>query len=204
MTSPSPRVAARVSTPATRLAGLGFARARFADATDRATGWLWGFCGDLEDRSWCLRHLHFLASCVSAGRRADADGLRRWPGAGSNRRPSAFQVNRAKRYADLRKRTSPTSETALGGRCEIHASRHQVPRPSGSTATIHAARLVDGHRPDVVATIAGRVALEDRGFTHHHARHRPGLTCAATTAAAFLASRTARRCRGRNVRARRL
>ena len=48
-----------------------------------------------------------------------------WSGAGSNRRPSAFQVNRAKRYADLRKRTSLTSETALGGRCEIYASRVQ-------------------------------------------------------------------------------
>jgi hypothetical protein len=45
-----------------------------------------------------------------------------WSGAGSNRRPSAFQVNRAKRCADLRKRTSPTSETAQGGRCKIHAS----------------------------------------------------------------------------------
>src|SRR5215831_15983076 len=33
-----------------------------------------------------------------------------------------FQVNSAKRYADLQKRTSPTSETALGGRCDIHAS----------------------------------------------------------------------------------
>jgi hypothetical protein len=39
-----------------------------------------------------------------------------WSGAGSNRRPSAFQVNRAKRYADLQKRTSLTSEIALGGR----------------------------------------------------------------------------------------
>jgi len=38
---------------------------------------------------------------------------------GVDRRPSAFQVNHAKRYADLRKRTSPTSETALGGRCRI-------------------------------------------------------------------------------------
>src|SRR5579859_4957276 len=46
-----------------------------------------------------------------------------WSGTGSNCRPSAFQVNRAKRYADLRKRTSPTSETALGGRCNMHASR---------------------------------------------------------------------------------
>ena len=48
-----------------------------------------------------------------------------WSGTGSNCRPSAFQVNRAKRYADLRKRTSLTSETALGGRCEIYASRVQ-------------------------------------------------------------------------------
>jgi hypothetical protein len=46
-----------------------------------------------------------------------------WSGAGSNRRPSAFQVNRAKRCADLRKRTSLTSGTALGGRCTTHASR---------------------------------------------------------------------------------
>jgi len=48
-----------------------------------------------------------------------------WSGAGSNRRPSAFQVNRTKRYADLRKRTSLTSGTALGGRCDVHASRTQ-------------------------------------------------------------------------------
>jgi hypothetical protein len=46
-----------------------------------------------------------------------------WSGAGSNRRPSAFQVNRAKRYADLQKRTSLTSGTALGGRC-----RSKLPR----------------------------------------------------------------------------
>jgi hypothetical protein len=42
-----------------------------------------------------------------------------WSGTGSNCRPSAFQVNRAKRYADQQKRTSLTSETALGGRCEV-------------------------------------------------------------------------------------
>ena len=42
-----------------------------------------------------------------------------WSGAGSNRRPSAFQVNRAKRCADLRKRMSLTSGTALGGRCSV-------------------------------------------------------------------------------------
>jgi hypothetical protein len=41
-----------------------------------------------------------------------------WSGAGSNRRPSAFQVNRAERCANLRKRTSLTSGTALGGRCK--------------------------------------------------------------------------------------
>jgi hypothetical protein len=46
-----------------------------------------------------------------------------WSGAGSNRRPSAFQVNRAKRCTDLRNWTSLTSETELGGRCEIHANR---------------------------------------------------------------------------------
>jgi hypothetical protein len=49
-------------------------------------------------------------------------------GAGSNRRPSAFQVNRAQRCADLRKRTSLTSGTALGGRCNLDASRtHYTP-----------------------------------------------------------------------------
>jgi hypothetical protein len=54
-----------------------------------------------------------------------------WSGAGSNRRPSAFQVNHAKRCADLQKRTSPPSETALGGRCKIHANRlgHSSPAP---------------------------------------------------------------------------
>jgi hypothetical protein len=45
-----------------------------------------------------------------------------WSGAGSNRRPSAFQVKHAERYANLQKPTSPTSETALGGRCEIYAN----------------------------------------------------------------------------------
>ena len=58
-----------------------------------------------------------------------------WSGAGSNRRPSAFQVNRAKRCADLRKRTPPTSGTALGGRCEIHATRLNTLRPPGKAAT---------------------------------------------------------------------
>jgi len=48
-----------------------------------------------------------------------------WSGAGSNRRPSAFQVNRAKRCTDLRKRMSLTSGTTLGGRCSINASRTQ-------------------------------------------------------------------------------
>ena len=48
-----------------------------------------------------------------------------WSGAGSNCRPSAFQVNRAKRCANLQKRTSLTSGTALGGRCNVHASRTQ-------------------------------------------------------------------------------
>jgi hypothetical protein len=40
---------------------------------------------------------------------------------GSNCRPSAFQVNRAKRCANLQKRTSLTSGTTLGGRCENNA-----------------------------------------------------------------------------------
>jgi hypothetical protein len=59
-----------------------------------------------------------------------------WSGAGSNRRPSAFQVNHAKRYANLQKRTSPTSETALGGRCTTHANRTRHARPLGSTAML--------------------------------------------------------------------
>jgi hypothetical protein len=48
-----------------------------------------------------------------------------WSGTGSNCRPSAFQVNRAKRCANLRKRTSLTSGTALSGRCNAHASSAQ-------------------------------------------------------------------------------
>jgi hypothetical protein len=67
-----------------------------AGASNRAAGQLWGFCGDLEDRGWCLRLLHFLASCVSAGRRADANDPIGWSGAGSNRRPSAFQAHSAR------------------------------------------------------------------------------------------------------------
>jgi hypothetical protein len=66
-----------------------------------------------------------------------------WSGTGSNCRPSAFQVNRAKRYADLQKRTSLTSETALGGRCKIYASRirctpstRQDSDPPRTTATV--------------------------------------------------------------------
>ena len=65
----------------------------------------------------------------------------RWrSGAGSNRRPSAFQVNDAKRCANLRKRMSPASGTALGGRCRIDASRlslrpvHPATSVSGSSA----------------------------------------------------------------------
>jgi len=60
--------------------------------------------------------------------------LKRWSGAGSNRRPSAFQFNSAKRCADLQKRWSLTSETALGGRCKIYATRPDMPRPPDSTA----------------------------------------------------------------------
>jgi hypothetical protein len=78
----------------------------------------------------------------------------RWSGAGSNRRPSAFQVNHAKRCADLRKRTSLTSETALGGRCKIHASRTQYAPSTGQDGghsrvmTVfpsHPSRPVAGH-----------------------------------------------------------
>jgi hypothetical protein len=54
---------------------------------------------------------------------------------GLSRRPFAFQVNRSKRCADLRKRTSLTSGTALGGRCSVHASRTQYAGPPGRTAT---------------------------------------------------------------------
>jgi hypothetical protein len=39
-----------------------------------------------------------------------------------DRMPGDCQVNRAKRYTDLQKRTSLTSETVLGGRCELGAS----------------------------------------------------------------------------------
>jgi hypothetical protein len=58
-----------------------------------------------------------------------------WSGTGSNCRPSAFQVNRAKRCADLRKRTSLTSKTALGGRCKLYANRAYIPlyTPAEST-----------------------------------------------------------------------
>ena len=66
ITSPSPRVAARVSKPATRPAArpvsFGFAAValRVRLAGPRAG------CGDFEDRGWCLRHLHFLASSLPA------------------------------------------------------------------------------------------------------------------------------------------
>ena len=68
--------------------------------------------------------------CTSSGRRTRFREMTfpqvrgdEWSGTGSNCRPSAFQVNRVMRCADLRKRTSPTSETALGGRCYTHGSR---------------------------------------------------------------------------------
>ena len=41
-----------------------------------------------------------------------------WSGAGSNRRPSAFQVNASERCANLRIPRSLMSDTALGGMCE--------------------------------------------------------------------------------------
>lgn len=45
------------------------------------------------------------------------------------------EVKQANHCADLRKRTSPTSETALGGRCKIDANRTQYNRLPGMTAT---------------------------------------------------------------------
>ncbi len=42
-------------------------------------------------------------------------GQEGWAGAGSNRRPSAFQVKTPKRCADLHPRSIPTSETPKGG-----------------------------------------------------------------------------------------
>jgi hypothetical protein len=71
-----------------------------------------------------------------------------WSGAGSNRRPSAFQVNHAKRCADLQERTSLTSGTALGGRCSVHASRTQYTRPQGRTPT-----------PRTTATVVGVIMV---------------------------------------------
>ena len=83
-----------------------------------------------------------------------------WSGAGTNRRPSAFQVNHAKRYADLQKRTSPTSETALGGRCKIHASRTQC-TPSTRQDSDPARATCTGWRPrdqsEPTAHAVGRV-----------------------------------------------
>jgi hypothetical protein len=77
-----------------------------------------------------------------------------WSGAGSNRRPSAFQVNRAKRYADLRKRTSPTSETALGGRCTIHASKTGHAPSTSCTAPLPEPRAEAGVRGPIRANRA--------------------------------------------------
>jgi hypothetical protein len=63
-----------------------------------------------------------------------------WSGTGSNCQPSAFQVNRAKRCANLRKRTSLTSETALGGRCAftlagpVHPVHRARDAPLGTAA----------------------------------------------------------------------
>ena len=73
---------------------------------------------------------------VSTVHRRKFAGDSEWSGAGSNRRPSAFQVNRAKRCTDLQKRTPPTSRTALGGRCVIHASRQQLPRTTATVVSV--------------------------------------------------------------------
>ena len=64
-----------------------------------------------------------LAPCF--GSRSPKGPLNWWSGTGSSCRPSAFQVNRAKRCARPARRTSLTSGTALGGRCNVHASRTQ-------------------------------------------------------------------------------
>ena len=56
---------------------------------------------------------------------------------GSDRRPSALQVNSAKRCADLRKLTSLTSRTTLGGRCKNHAcTEPSSARSPGKIATL--------------------------------------------------------------------
>jgi hypothetical protein len=127
MTSPPPRVDSR-SVPVARTLARAGAPVFFACPAGRPAGSaatrLWGNCGDL-----CLRVGGLPAASGSslflALRRWEVWRLAsgRWSGTGSNCRPSAFQVNRAKRCADLRKRTSLTSETALGGRCNIYASR---------------------------------------------------------------------------------
>ena len=56
-----------------------------------------------------------------------------------------FQVNRAKRCADLRKRMSLTSGTVLGGRCNIYASRTRC-TPSSRQ---------DSDPPRTIATVVG-------------------------------------------------
>ena len=60
-----------------------------AGATGPAAGRLWGFCGDLkiEAGAYVIFLPRFL---LSAARRADANDLEGWSGAGSNPRPSAF------------------------------------------------------------------------------------------------------------------
>jgi hypothetical protein len=67
-------------------------------------------------RAFRLRHC--LSSCVCAGERAYGCSVIAWSGAGSNRRPSAFQVNTCKRCADLRIPRSLISVTALSGMWE--------------------------------------------------------------------------------------
>jgi hypothetical protein len=104
----------------------------------------------------------------SGGVSAGQGGL--WSGTGSNCRPSAFQVNCAERCADLRKRTSLTSETALGGRCNVHASRTRCTRPPGGIAT----------PPRTTATVVGvimrppsRCAAVAREICSPTSGHRP-------------------------------
>jgi len=84
-----------------------------------------GHCGDLGLASAADALPHSRSACHFC--RSEGKWCLRisWSGTGSNCRPSAFQVNRAKRYADLQKRTSLTSGTALGGRCNVYASSAQ-------------------------------------------------------------------------------
>jgi len=123
MTSPPPRVAARpVPFARTR---PGAVRPGFARRAGRAT--LQAGCGDSVGilkiaAGTSVMPVPSLPAFPQAGG-LTTETPYGWSGAGSNCRPSAFQVNCAKRCADLQKRTSLTSGSVLGGRCRIYASR---------------------------------------------------------------------------------